>query len=241
MEERIIVENITKRYGGNTVVDNISFRVKKGEVFGLLGHNGAGKSTTIDCMLGLCTPDEGHVVLLNQNRMKQRRKIFEKIGVQLQHSNYQSNIRVNELCAEMSCLYQHPADYMSLLKRFQMDPFLNHKVNDLSGGEKQKLSVVLALLPDPKIIFLDELTTGLDVAARRDVWKILNELKAQGMTIFLTTHYMEEAENLCDRIMIIKSGQMIVTGRVEEVIHQSPYQSLEEAYLWFVEREEDIR
>ncbi|MEG0366590.1 MAG: ABC transporter ATP-binding protein [Coprobacillus sp.] len=237
MKECIKVQHITKKYGERIVVNDLNFTVKTGEVFGLLGHNGAGKSTTIDCILGLTKVNQGKATILDQNAKKDRKKLFEKVGVQLQHSHYQTNIKVNEICEEMSALYKHPTDYQDLLKQFQLESFINHKVNELSGGEKQKLSVLLALIPHPEVIFLDELTTGLDVAARREVWQILKKLKEEGMTIFLTTHYMEEAENLCDHILILKEGQMVIEGTVQEIVEKSPYKSLEEAYLWYTGEE----
>lgn len=238
MKECIEVQNLTKRYDGRTVVDHLSFKVMKGEVFGMLGHNGAGKSTTIDCILGLVKPEEGSAKILGVSAKKNRKNLFERVGVQLQHSNYQTNIKVSEICEEMSVLYKHPAKYMDLLQRFHLEAFANQKVEDLSGGEKQKLSIVLALISNPELIFLDELTTGLDVAARREVWKVLQALKEQGLTIFLTTHYMEEAQHLCDSIMILKDGKKIAEGTVKELIAQSPYEDLEQAYLWYVGEEE---
>ena len=134
-------------------------------------------------------------------------------------------------------MYSHPADYHYLLKQFQLEQYIHQPVAQLSGGERQKLSVAIALIPRPEVIFLDELTTGLDVAARREVWQILKLLKKQGMTLLLTTHYMEEAENLCDRVLLIKEGQKIVEGTVDEIIKKSPYNNLEEAYLWYMGEE----
>lgn len=170
MENCIEANKLTKGYHGRTVVDALSFSVKRGEVFGLLGHNGAGKSTTIEMVLGLKHPDGGEARIFGKDARKHRKEIFEKIGVQLQASNYQSQIRINEICTEMSALYKEPADYHELLRRFHLEQFEKSKVSQLSGGERQKLSVVLALIPNPEIVFLDELTTGLDVAARRGVW-----------------------------------------------------------------------
>lgn len=230
----IDVTNLSKSYKGRKVVDNLSFHVKKQEVYGLLGHNGAGKSTTIETLLGLKKADSGKALIFGREPAKNRKEIFERVGVQLQASSFQNNIRVEEVCQEMSVLYKNPADYRELLGQFGIDTFLKTEVNKLSGGEKQKLSVVLALLCRPEIVFLDELTTGLDTAARRDVWRTLRQLKENGTTIFLTTHYMEEAQNLCDRICLIKNGKKVVEGTVEEVTGASPYDNLEEAYLWYM-------
>lgn len=237
MSTCIEVKKLTKSFHGRTVVDELSFQVERGEVFGLLGHNGAGKSTTIDLMLGLKKADSGSGTIFGMNPAKHRKQVFEKVGVQLQSSNYQSNIRVDEICQQMSVLYEKPADYHQLLKFFSLEKLEKAQVSKLSGGEKQRLSVALALMNQPEIVFLDELTTGLDTAARRDVWKQLRELKDKGTTIFLTTHYMEEAESLCDQILLMKDGKKIIEGTVKEVIESSPYDNLEEAYLWYMGEE----
>jgi ABC-2 type transport system ATP-binding protein len=238
-EQYICVRNLTKSFENRQVVDHLSFDVKKGEVFALLGHNGAGKSTTIDLILGLKTPDEGTARIMEMNAAKNRKAVFEKVGVQLQHTRYQNNITVEEACVEYASLYKDPADYHLLLEKFGLDSLKKNFVSKLSGGERQKLSVVLALIGDPEIVFLDELTTGLDVAARREVWKTLKQLKEQGLTIFLTTHYMEEAEALCDRICIIRSGKKVTEGTIREVIEASGQKNLEDAYLFFM-GEEDL-
>lgn len=232
MENCIEVKNLKKNYGAKIAVDNLNISVKKGEIFGLLGHNGAGKSTTIDCILGLKTFEKGSASVLGMNPVKDRKQLFERVGVQLQSSCYQANIRVGELCEEMAALYRKPADYMKLLEQFKLIQYLKQPIDKLSGGEKQKLSVLLALIPQPEVIFLDELTTGLDTHARREVWQVLRQLKEQGITIFLTSHYMDEVENLCDRICILKNGKELVSGTVKEIIQSSPYDKLEEAYLW---------
>lgn len=213
----------------------MSFYVEKGEVFGILGHNGAGKTTTIETILGLHKPNQGKTRINGKDARQERKVLFEKIGVQLQASHYQDNIKVDEICEETAALYKHPADYHQLLKQFQLDQFEKQYVDKLSGGEKQKLSVVIALIPEPEIIFLDELTTGLDVSSRREVWNILKTLKQKGMTIILTTHYMEEAEFLCDHILLLKDGQKVIQGTVQEVVQQRQFKNLEDAYLTFME------
>ena len=235
MNTCIEVKDLKKAFNGRMVVDGISFHVEKGEVFGLLGHNGAGKSTTIDLLLGLKKPDYGSGTIFGLNPRTNRKAVFERVGVQLQTSNYQNNIRVDEICEEMSVLYEQPEDYHEILRLFSLNHLEKSQVNKLSGGERQRLSVALALIHKPEIVFLDELTTGLDTAARRDVWKHLKELKSQGTTIFLTTHYMEEAESLCDRIFLMKDGRKVTEGTVRQVIDNSPYDNLEDAYLWYME------
>ena len=202
-EPSVSVKNLTKSFSGRAVVDDLSFGVQQGEVFALLGYNGAGKSTTIDLILGLKTPDRGSARILGMDAAKNRKQVFERVGVQLQNTQYQPSITVEEACIEYASLYAAPADYPKLLAQFGLDALRKSFVSKLSGEERQKLSVVLALIGNPEIVFLDELTTGLDVVARREVWRTLKQLKEQGLTIFLTTHYMEEAEALCDRVCII--------------------------------------
>ena len=237
-ELSVSVKNLTKSFSGRRVVDNLSFDVQKGEVFALLGHNGAGKSTTIDLILGLKAPEEGFAKILGTNAAKNRKKVFERVGVQLQNTQYQPNITVEEACIEYASLYSAPADYQQLLEQFGLIAFKKSFVSKLSGGERQKLSVVLALIGEPEIVFLDELTTGLDVVARREVWRTLKQLKERGLTIFLTTHYMEEAEALCDRVCIIKSGKKVAEGTIDEIITASSQRNLEDAYLFFMGEEE---
>ncbi len=230
-------EGIRKVYGDLVAVDNLSLEVKKGEIFGLLGHNGAGKSTTIECMLGTKKMNAGKVSLLHMNPHKDRKKLFEKVGVQFQQSYYQDKIKVKEICEVTASLYSKSLDYKALLQEFNILDKQNNFVNELSGGERQKLSILLAILPNPEIIFLDELTTGLDPKARRDMWYYIESLRAKGMTIFLTSHYMDEVEYLCDRICIIKKGKIVIEGTPKSVIHESQTQNLEEAYLLYTEME----
>ncbi|MGN1181917.1 MAG: ABC transporter ATP-binding protein [Faecalibacillus sp.] len=235
MKNDIEVKHLKKSFQGRMVINDLSFCVKKGTVFGLLGPNGAGKSTTIDMILGLKKPDEGEALIMGKTAIKHRKEIFEKVGVQLQTSHYQDLIKVKELCQERGALYKNCVDYRQLLKQFNLLQYENNFVKHLSGGEKQKLSVVLSLIHNPDIVFLDELTTGLDVQSRYDVWKTLLQLKEKGLTIFLTTHYMEEAEKMCDEICLIKKGKKVKEGTVKQLIEESPYDNLEKAYLWYLE------
>ena len=230
----IQVKNISKSFAKRKVVDDLSFEVYKDEVFGLLGHNGAGKSTTIDMILGLKKCDEGSTLICNMDVIKHRKEVFEMVGVQLQNTQYPNMMKVIEVCMEYASLYEKPADYIELLKLFKLYELRNSFINKLSGGERQKLSVILALIGDPKIVFLDELTTGLDVVARKEVWDTLRHLKDKGLTIFLTTHYMEEAQALCDRICLIKAGKKVIEGSIDEVLKASGKNNLEDAYLYFM-------
>lgn len=239
-EKCITVENVSKSFGNRRVVDGLSFQVKRGEVYGLLGHNGAGKSTTIDMLLGLKTPDQGEARIFGMRASENRKKVFSKVGVQLQQTYYQNGITVEEACQEYGSLYEETADVETLLCQFGLSGLKKSTVAKLSGGERQKLSVVLALIGKPEIVFLDELTTGLDVVSRREVWRTLKSLKEKGLTIFLTTHYMEEAEALCDRLCIIKLGRKVIEGTPEEIISKSNQKNLEEAYLFYMDEEVEL-
>lgn len=237
MENVIKLEHLTKTYGNLSAVDDLSLSVKHGSVFGLLGANGAGKSTTIECILGTKILDKGTVSILGMNPRKNRKQLFERVGVQFQEANYQEKISVGELCEVTSSLYKKTNDYHDLLKEFGIKDKIKNLVNELSGGERQKLFIVLALIQNPEVVFLDELTTGLDARARRDVWKSLSVLKSKGLTIFLTSHFMDEVEVLCDKICILKHGKSVFYGTVTEAIKSSPFEKLEDAYLWYTDEE----
>ena len=203
MQTAIKVEQLSKSYGNLLAIDQISLSVKYGTVYGLLGANGAGKSTTIECILGTKKADSGTVSVLGLNPKEDRRRLFQNVGVQFQENNYQPEIKVSELCDETACLYKAPADWKTLCEKFGIGSKIDHAVKNLSGGERQRLFIVLALIPNPKLVFLDELTTGLDTKARRDVWKILSELKDNGLTIFLTSHFMDEVKNNEDGKLVL--------------------------------------
>lgn len=238
MQEVIKVEQIAKFYGDLSAIKNISLSVTRGMVFGLLGANGAGKSTTIECILGTKKADKGSISILGTNALSDRKKLFEKVGVQFQESNYQDQITVAELCEVTVSLYRKAEDPFKLLSKFGIADKKKSFVKDLSGGQRQRLFIVLALIPEPEVVFLDELTTGLDAKARREVWKILLDLKQKGLTIFLTSHFMDEVEALCDCICILKKGEIVFYGTVSEAIEKSPYDKFEEAYLWYTDEED---
>lgn len=231
----ITVKNLTKTYGEHVAVDNLSFTVLKGSVFGLLGANGAGKSTSLECILGTKKMDSGEVFILGENPVKNRTSVFEKTGVQFQEAKYQELIKVSELCENTACVYKNAQDYKKLLSDFGIADKANSFVKDLSGGERQRLFIVLALLPNPEVVFLDELTTGLDARSRRDVWKILESLKKRGLSILLTSHFMDEVEALCDQILILKKGKTVFSGTVAQAKQKSGKEKFEDAYLWFTE------
>lgn len=238
MDKTIIVSGLGKSYSGKRVIEHVDIWVSQGEVYGLLGANGAGKTTAVECILGTRKPDAGTVSILGLDPMKNRKQLFEQVGVQFQETDYPHRIKVKELCQETACLYQTAADYRMLLHRFGLGEKEEFMVSQLSGGQKQRLFIVLALIPRPRVVFLDELTTGLDTKARRSVWKSLQELKQQGMTVFLTSHFMDEVEMLCDRISILREGRIIFTGTVTEALRQSGCTKMEDAYLWFTGEED---
>jgi len=231
MKNILKVTHLKKSYGDFCAVKDLSFEVKPKQIFGLLGPNGAGKSTTIECILNTKVPDNGIVEILGTTKVKE---VFDEIGVQFQSNFYPDNIRVDEVCEMISSLYEDTEEYHKMLDEFGLGDKLKSKVSKLSGGERQKLSVLLALLNKPKLVFLDELTTGLDPQARRDVWALLKQLQEKGLTIFLTSHYMDEVEFLCDEIVLINKGEIIVQGTPEEMITKSKQPSLEEAYLHYI-------
>jgi ABC-2 type transport system ATP-binding protein len=242
VETAIEVKSLSKYYNKDKhkvtkAVENLNLSVAKGEVLGLLGSNGAGKSTTIECIIGTKFQDEGTVSILGMDPQKYRKKLFEKVGVQFQESNYQDKIKVIELCAVTASLYKHSLDFRPLLKQFDLIDKSTCLVSELSGGQRQRFFIVLALISNPEVIFFDELTTGLDTKARRDVWKNLLQLKKNGVTMLLTSHYMDEVEALCDNILIMKKGKSVFYGTIQEAIVASPYNEFEDAYLWFTSEE----
>lgn len=239
MSEAIFVQGLTKAYNGKTVVDHLNLSVKSGTVFGLLGANGAGKTTTIECMLGTKQADSGTVRLLGQDPKEKHRTLFERIGVQFQEGDYHKEIKVSELCEETVSLYRKSADWRKLCELFEIGDKAKIAVKSLSGGERQRLFIVLALIPQPELVFLDELTTGLDAKARRGVWKTLEHLKEQGLTIFLTSHFMDEVEALCDEICILKKGTPVFCGTVAEAKQLCGCERFEDAYLQLSDKEAD--
>lgn len=241
MKKVLQVQNLSKSYGSVMAVSGLSLSVAPGEVFGLLGPNGAGKSTSIECMLGVKKASAGTVEILGINPSEGRKTLFERVGVQFQETGYQDKIRVGEICRMTAALYRQPADWQRLLAVFDIQGLEKQEVSQLSGGERQRLSVLLALIPNPELVFLDELTTGLDTRARREVWQYLKELKKGGLTIVLTSHFMDEVEVLCDRALILKKGEPQICGTIEEITEGSPCSCFEEAYLWYTGGDDDAR
>lgn len=237
-ETLVSVRGLTKRYGPLTALEGLDLDVRRGEIFGLLGPNGAGKTTTLECILGTRASDAGVVRLLGQSPEKDRKTLFERVGVQFQASSYPDRIRVKEMCRLTAGLYRSVPEWKTLLDRFSLAEKSHSYVADLSGGERQKLSVVLALIHRPEVVFLDELTTGLDPLARREVWNYLLRLREEGLTIFLTSHYMDEVTFLCDRICILDRGQTVAEGTPADVVRQTGAANLEEAYIYHIQQRE---
>lgn len=217
----IEVENLTKTYDAKTVVDGVSFSVDAGEIFGIVGPNGAGKTTTVESVEGLRQPDQGSIQVLGLDPIRDRYEITQRVGVQLQESRLQDKIKVGEALDLYSSFYSDPADWRELLARLGLQDKIDSKYADLSGGQKQRLAVALALVGSPEIAILDELTTGLDPQARRSVWENIEEIRSAGVTVVLVTHFMEEAERLCDRIMVVDQGRVVAidspAGLVERI------------------------
>ena len=205
----IVVEGLRKRYGNLVAVDGISFRVKEREIFGLLGPNGAGKTTTVEILEGLRQADAGRAVVAGIDVFKAPQKVKSRIGVQLQASAFFDYLNLVELIEMFAALYERPIDARVLLTRVGLEDKASSRVKTLSGGQKQRFSIATALVNEPRVLFLDEPTTGLDPQARRNLWELAQAIRQDGRTIVLTTHYMDEAETLCDRVAVMDRGKII--------------------------------
>ncbi|HEV2241436.1 MAG TPA: ABC transporter ATP-binding protein [Streptosporangiaceae bacterium] len=205
----IEVQHLHKSYAETVAVDDVCFAVEEGEIFGILGPNGAGKTTTVECIEGLRTPDRGEISVLGLDPLRDRSELTQRLGVQLQDSQLPDKLRVTEALELYSSFYQTPADWRALLDMLGLAGKSRTPFKKLSGGQKQRLSIALALLGSPRVAVLDELTTGLDPQARRDTWDLIEGVRARGVTIVLVTHFMEEAERLCDRVALIDSGRIV--------------------------------
>jgi ABC-2 type transport system ATP-binding protein len=203
------VAGLHKVYGDRTAVHDVSFEVAEGEIFGVLGPNGAGKTTTVECVAGLRRPDGGSVRTLGLDPARDRSGVVAGLGVQLQHSALPENLRVREAMELFSSFYPDPADWRELLGGLGLDGSADVRYGKLSGGQQQRLAIALALIGRPRVAILDELTTGLDPAARRDTWDLITAVRDRGVTILLVTHFMAEAERLCDRVAVIDAGRVV--------------------------------
>jgi len=206
------VDTLRKTYGSTIAVDGVSFDVWEGEIFGLIGPNGAGKTTTMECVEGLRKPDSGAIAVLGLDPVSDAYALQLRIGVQLQEAQLQKRITVREAVSLWAALYDKAVDGLQLLEQLGLGGKQDAWFMTLSGGQKQRLFIALALINDPEIVFLDELTTGLDPQARRAIWQLVRTIRSRGKTVFLTTHLMEEAERLCDRVAIVDRGRLIDVG-----------------------------
>src|ERR1700681_4052502 len=209
MRPVIQVSELRKTYGRTVAVDEVSFEVQPGEIFGLIGPNGAGKTTTMECVEGLRTPDRGVISVLGLDPTRHVYVLQERIGVQLQEAQLQKRIKVWEAVALWASLYRKPVEGDRLIEQLGLSDKRNAWFMTLSGGQKQRLFIALALINDPELVFLDELTTGLDPQARRAIWDLVRGIRQRGKTVLLTTHLMEEAERLCARVAIIEAGRIV--------------------------------
>lgn len=204
----IEVHDLRKAYGGRPVVDGVSFAVEEGEIFGVLGPNGAGKTTTVECVEGLRVPDTGTVRVAGLDPVADHDRVTQILGAQLQESELQAKLTVREALELYAAFYPNPADWRPLAERLHLTDTLDRRFGGLSGGQKQRLFIALALIGNPRVVVLDELTTGLDPRARRDTWQLIEDVRESGVTVLLVTHFMEEAQRLCDRVAVIDQGRI---------------------------------
>ncbi|MFB6397628.1 ABC transporter ATP-binding protein [Polymorphospora lycopeni] len=205
----IEVDNLVKRYGDHTAVNGVGFAAEQGEIFGILGPNGAGKTTTVECIEGLRTPDGGTIRVCGIDPRQDSDELRQVLGAQLQRSELPEKLKVGEAMELHSSFYRAPADWRELIDILRLTDKLGTQFRRLSGGQKQRLSIALALVGNPRVAVLDELTTGLDPQARRDAWDLIENIRDRGVTILMVTHFMEEAERLCDRLAVIDSGRLV--------------------------------
>ena len=230
MNENVVeLTDVTKKYGSVVAMNSISLRITRGEVLGVLGPNGAGKTTTVECAIGLRTPDAGTVRVLGLDPARDPDAVRQRVGVQLQQAVLPNRMKVKEAMAIFAAAYPCHADPVRLLDEWGLAGQRSTAFGSLSGGQKQRLFIALALLGEPEIVVLDELTTGLDPAARRDTWALVSDLRRRRVTVVLVTHAMDEAETLCDRLVVINRGRIIAEGTPEAI--RGGHRTLETAYL----------
>lgn len=220
----IEVEHLVKTYNERNVVDDVSFAVETGEIFGIVGPNGAGKTTIVESIEGLREPDGGSIRVLGLKPIVDRLELTQRVGAQLQESRLQDKVRVGEVLDTYASFYRNPADWRILMERFGIEGKERARYASLSGGQKQRLAAALALVGSPEVAILDELTTGLDPAARRSTWDTVEHIRDSGVTVVLVTHYMDEAERLCDRIMVVVEGSAVAVETPANLIKQAGFE-----------------
>jgi ABC-2 type transport system ATP-binding protein len=213
----VTVEHLVKKYGHLVAVNDVSLSIHEGEIFGIIGPNGAGKTTTVECISGLRAPDSGSIRVYGLSPQKDRNKIREFVGVQLQESALPPRIKVREVVKLFASFYSNPLDPDQLLEALGIEQIVNSSFKNLSGGQKQRVSVAMALVGNPKLAILDELTTGLDPEARREIWSLIENMRDRGVTVILVTHFMDEAERLCDRLALINRGTVTALDTPEAI------------------------
>ncbi|MEU2352716.1 ABC transporter ATP-binding protein [Streptomyces misionensis] len=221
MPSVIEVTDLRKSYAGRAVVDGVSFAVEEGEIFGILGPNGAGKTTTVECVEGLREPDAGRVRVAGFDPVADHERVARLLGAQLQQSELQPKLTVREALELYASFYPDPADWRPLAERLGLTARLGIRFAKLSGGQRQRLFIALALIGNPRVVVLDELTTGLDPRARRDTWQLIEDVRASGVTVLLVTHFMEEAQRLCDRIAVLDKGRVAALDTPAGLIRRS--------------------
>ncbi|HYA11074.1 MAG TPA: ABC transporter ATP-binding protein [Thermoplasmata archaeon] len=216
----VTVDRLHKTYGGTNGVHEVSFSVGEGEILGIIGPNGAGKTTTVECISGLRAPDSGSINVLGLDPQKHRQEVRDRVGVQLQEGSLPPRAKVREVLQLFASFYRQPADPDELLSELGLTEKRNAYYKQLSGGQKQRLSIALALVGNPKVAILDELTTGLDPQARRETWGLIEKIRDRGVTVILVTHFMDEAERLCDRVVLIDRGEVVAMATPEALAEQ---------------------
>lgn len=219
-DQAVRVEGLVKQFDSLTAVDGVSFSVERGEIFGILGPNGAGKTTTLEIIEGLLKPDQGSVSVLGLDVLKSPNKVKARIGVQLQSSAYHDYLKLREILTLLGSFYPKRVAPEKLLEQVGLSDKANSRVNQLSGGQKQRFTVAASLVNDPELVILDEPTTGLDPQARRNLWALIQEIHQRGVTVVMTTHYMEEAEALCQRLAIMDHGRLVTVDTPRNLIKQ---------------------
>lgn len=243
----IKIQNLRKSFGKHVAVSDVDLSVEEGEIFGILGPNGAGKTTTVECLTGMIRPDRGEIRVLGLDPTTDLGALRHLVGYQLQSSELPDDMRVGEALRLFASFYPNPADIDELLETVGLRAHRKKAFSSLSGGQKQRLSIALALVGNPSIAVLDELTTGLDPQGRRDVWALIRSIREKGVTIVLVTHFLDEAEALCDRLAIIAHGRTIASGTSGELIDASGLArderrpSLEDAYLAIIQNDQLLR
>ncbi|MEU8762196.1 ABC transporter ATP-binding protein [Streptomyces sp. NPDC048659] len=217
----IEVQDLHKAYGAHKAVDGVSFVVEEGEIFGILGPNGAGKTTTVECVAGLRGADRGTVRVAGLDPVARHADVTRLLGVQLQQSELQAKLTVREALELYASFHERPADWRALAERLGLEGQLGTRYAKLSGGQKQRLFIALALVGDPRAVVLDELTTGLDPRGRRDTWALVEDIRRSGVTVLLVTHFMEEAQRLCDRVAVIDKGRVTALDTPAGLIRRS--------------------